>query len=324
MVKLIALAFLGAALIASAWANKKPYTEWSKYDASNFDPAHTYRFEVGDIRVVIGDDYAHGGSDRSDYTGIHHLSHVEWPSNVFNPMYAGVIGLRQPCKLEKIGENAAMISIDNGGLPISQSYFVRPPHYVDHIARFTAGAGTGYWNDTCYMNGPSDPGIHVLQPDGTWMRHFSEKHGDAASIAPASWSEDDFPPIAQVEDSQYPHGGAGFHEGFCDLRFDPEYPIWYGRTEDMVLVVMMDRKLGHYFVPFMSPTGGGYSDEFERTNPAWDYRCHLRDLVPGREATVRSRLIFKPFVSHEDILTEYEAWLETLPEDSLQPGVEPP
>jgi len=84
-------------------------------------------------------------------------------------------------------------------------------------------------------------------------------------------------------------------------------------------VVMMDRKLGNYFVPFMSPSGGGFSEEFQRSNPAWDYRCHLRDLVPGREVTVRSRLMLKPFVSHDDILAEYEAWLKTLPEDSLQP-----
>ncbi|MBT4819632.1 MAG: hypothetical protein HON70_28235 [Lentisphaerae bacterium] len=83
---------------------------------------------------------------------------------------------------------------------------------------------------------------------------------------------------------------------------------------------MMDRKLGKYFVPFMSPTGGGFSDEFQRTNPAWDYRCLLHDLVPGKPVTVRSRLIFKPFVDHADILTEYEAWLKALPKDSLQPN----
>ena len=69
----------------------------------------------------------------------------------------------------------------------------------------------------------------------------------------------------------------------------------------------------------MSPTGGGFSEELQRSNPAWDYRCHLRDLVLGKPVTVRSRRIFKPFVSHADILAEYEAWLKTLPEDSLQP-----
>ncbi len=319
MTKLIAFAVLSAILVAAANADDKSYAEWSKFDPANFDPAHTHSFEVGDIRVVIGDEYPHGGSDRSSYTGIHHLSHAKWPSNVFNPNYAGVIGIRRACNLEKTGDNAAAIWVENGGAPIREEYTVRPPHYIDHIGRFTASGATAHWNDTCYMNGPSDPGIHVLQGDGTWVRHYSEKHGDASSIAPASWAEEDFPEIVQVEDSIYPHGGRGFHEGFSDLRFDPEFPIWYGRFDEMVLVVMMDRKLGDYFVPFMSPSGGGYSAEFERTNPAWDYRCHLRDLVPGREVTVRSRLIFKPFVSHDDILTEYEVWLKTLPEDSLQP-----
>lgn len=319
MTNLIALGLLTTVLVAAARGEEKTYAAWSKFDPANFDPDHTHAFEVGDIRVVIGDHYPHGGSERSSYTGIHHLSHRQWPSNVFNPRYAGVIGLRRACTIEKTGRNSAAIWIDRDGQRISESYSVVQPHYIDHAATFVANAGTGYWNDTCYTNGPSDPGIHVRQTDGTWVRHYSEKHGHQASIAPASWTAGDFPTITPVADSRYPHGGRGFHEGFCDLRFDPAYPIWYGRFDEMVLVVMMDRKLGNYFVPFMSPTGGGFSEEFQRPNPAWDYRCHLRDLVPGKPVTVRSRLIFKPFVSHADIVTEYEAWLKALPEDSLQP-----
>lgn len=320
MAKLIMLGLLMVVLIATARAEDKSYAQWSKFDKSNFDPDHTYTFEVGDIRVVIGDNYSHGGSDRSSYTGIHHWSHAKWSSNIFNPRYAGVIGIRRSCAIEKLGEDGAMISVESGDQRVTESYTVKPPHYVDHVATFMTNATTSYWNDTCYMNGPSDPGIYVLQTDGNWVRHFSETHGDRSSIAPASWTEKEFPPIKQVDDSPYPHGGSGFHEGFCDLRFDPKYPIWYGRFDDMVFVVMMDRKLGDYFVPFMSPSGGGFSEEFQRTNPAWDYRSHMRDLIPGREATVRSRLIFKPFVSNDDILAEYEAWLKTLPEDSLQPA----
>ena len=37
-----------------ARAEEKTYADWSKFDPSNFDPAHTVTFEVGDLRVVIG------------------------------------------------------------------------------------------------------------------------------------------------------------------------------------------------------------------------------------------------------------------------------
>jgi len=75
---------------------------------------------------------------------------------------------------------------------------------------------------------------------------------------------------------------------------------------------MIERRWGHDLIPYMSPTGGGYSEEFQRANPAWDYRFWLRGLTPGQQVVIRSRLVYKPFVSNEDVLAEYDKWNKEL------------
>jgi hypothetical protein len=54
----------------------------------------------------------------------------------------------------------------------------------------------------------------------------------------------------------------------------------------------------------MSPSGGGFSQEWQRTNPAWDYRYWLRGLTPGQEVVIRSRPCLKSFAGNEDVLAE--------------------
>ncbi|MDP6556557.1 MAG: hypothetical protein QGG71_17940 [Pirellulaceae bacterium] len=289
---------------------KRSYSDWSKFDPANFDPEHTYSFQVGDIRVVIGDHYAHGGTDRPSYTGIHHLSHKLRESNVFCPLYAGMIGIRRQSRIAPAGDNGAVIWVGEGQSKISEEYIVRPPHYIDHTARFTAGAQTGAWNNTSYMNGPGDPGIYLLGADGTWVRHYSEKHGHAASVAPATM--DQLPTVNKVDDSPYPHGGAGFHEGFSEVRFDPNYALFFGRFDDMVLVYMIERRWGRDLLPYMSPTGGGYSKESDRSNPAWDYRYWLRELTPDQEVIIRTRVVYKLWAGAQDVLQEYDSWHKEL------------
>jgi len=307
----LALLLVLLALAVAAQAQPKTYAQWAQFEPANFDPAHTRSFEVGDLRVVVGDAYAHGGSDRPSYTGLHHLSHKLRGSNVFCPLYAGMIGLRRECQLASVGDDGAVIWVGEGKGKVSEEYIVRPPYYVDHTARFTAGGETGGWNDTSYMNGPSDPGIYLIQTDGKWVRHYSETHGDRASVAPAGM--DPLPPIQKVENARYAHGTNGFWDGFSDLRFDPKYPLFYGRFDDMVLIFMIERRWGQDLIPYMSPSGGGYSEEFQRKNPAWDYRFWLRGLTPGQEVAIRSRLVYKPFVSQDDVLAEYEKWTKELP-----------
>jgi hypothetical protein len=294
------------ALGAEAQDGKKSYADWSKFDPSNFDRAHTFSFEVGELRVVIGDAYAHADSGLVQYTGIHHLSSTRRPSNVFCPRYAGMIGIRRPCEIARVGKTGAVIWVGEGKQRVSEEYIVKAPYYIDHTARFTAGGTTGGWNDTSYMNGPKNPAIYLIQPDGKWVRHYSKVHGDGASVAPATMLE--LPPIVKVENPQYPHGSNNFSDSFSDLRFDPNYALFYGRFDNMVLIFMIERRWGKCLIPYMSPSGGGYSDEFARGNPAWDYRYQLTGLTPGEEVVIRSRVVYKPFRGRKDVLAEYDKW----------------
>jgi hypothetical protein len=279
-----------------------------------FDPAHTVRVQLGDLDVVFGDHYEHAGSGRENYTGIHHLSHTKRASNVFCPLYAGMIGVRQKCHIEPVDDKGAVISIGEGASAIREMHRVVAPHYIDYTAEITAGAEVGFWNNTSYMNGPADPGIYVKTSSGPWVRHYSKKHGHAACVAPEGM--DPLPPVTKADNPDYPHGSNHFHEGFRDdLRYDPHWPVYYGRFDDMVLIFMMERDKGPYFIPYMSPTGGGYSKEFERSNPAWDHRFHLKGLTPGEKVVVRQRICYKPYVSDADVESEYERWLATLKEE---------
>ncbi|GMU91567.1 MAG: hypothetical protein AMXMBFR4_06250 [Candidatus Hydrogenedentota bacterium] len=280
--------------------------ETSGYDAARFDPAHTVTLRAGDITLVVGDHYEHENSGRENYEGIHHLSHRLRSSNVFCPLYAGMIGVRQPCQIEQVDESTARITKGDGDDRVVETFKVVPPHYIDYEVQFTAPSASGIWNNTSYMNGPADPGIYVRKSDGAWVRHYSEKHGFGASVAPEGMNP--LPPVTPVKDSPYPHGSALFHEGFCGLRYDPRFPVYYGRFDDMVLIFMMPRELGPYFVPYMSPTGGGHSAEFNRPNPAWDHRFHLRDLTPGQRVIIQQRLCYKRYVDNDDVVREYELW----------------
>jgi len=276
----------------------------------SYDPEHAIKFEIGDLTVIVGDHYPHGGSDRSSYTGLHHLSHKLRPSNVFCPLYAGMIGLRRKCTIEPVGKDGAVLYVGDGRGRVSELYVVKAPHYVDHTARFTAGGKSGSWNNTSYMNGPADPGIFLIQTNGEWVRHYSATHGDRASVGPAGI--DPLPPIQRIPNARYAHGTNGFWDGFSDIRFDPKYALFYGRFDDLMLLFMIERKWGPCLIPYTSPSGGGYSKEWQRRNPAWDFRYWLRGLTPGQEVVIRSRVCYKPFVSGVDVLAEYEAWHEEL------------
>ena len=82
MLKVFAISLAALLVAGGAWGQEaspksnernetaqREYPDWSRFDLANFDPQHTYRFQVGDIRVVIGDHYAHGGTDIPNYTG---------------------------------------------------------------------------------------------------------------------------------------------------------------------------------------------------------------------------------------------------------------
>ena len=51
-----------------------------------------------------------------------------------------------------------------------------------------------------------------------------------------------------------------------------------------------------------SPTGGG---EF---NPAWDFQYIIPSPQVGKKYSFNARMIFKPFISNDDITNEFKKW----------------
>ncbi|MDZ4861411.1 MAG: cellulase family glycosylhydrolase [Candidatus Hydrogenedentes bacterium] len=93
-------------------------------------------------------------------------------------------------------------------------------------------------------------------------------------------------------------------------------PFYYGlvdgdgdsiTTEDtMAYVMMFDQKEPIRFAlwNFIKNTSG----EFDPHSPAWDWQYVIRDPKPGMTYTYRARMLYIPFTTRENILTEYERW----------------
>jgi len=269
------------------------------------DAVHSITIELGDLKVIVGDDTDHGAG-KAGYEGIWHLSHTARAENIFVPVYAGLIAHRRPCSVRAVSDTAVEIQMD--GQTTIERYEVKAPHYVDYTCIFTAGGERGGWNDASYMNGPADPGIYLINTDGEWFRHYDPEHGSAASVLPSSMTEP--PPISKVENPRYAHGSNSFADALSGLTFDPQKALYYGRFDYMVLIYMFEK--GDWVIPYMSPSGGGYNKELGRSNPAWDFRYYMTGLTPGEEVVLRHRVVYKPFVSNEDVLAEYDAWLAEL------------
>jgi hypothetical protein len=266
---------------------------------------HSITIEVGDLKVIIGDDSDHGAG-KTGYEGVWHLSHTQRPENIYVHKYAGLIAHRQPCFVTQVDDTT--VEIRREGQTTVESYRVVAPHYVDYTVTFTPGGTSSWWNDASYMNAPADPGIYLTNTDGEWFRHYDPEHGSAASVLPASMTEP--PPLNKVENARYAHGTNSFADSLSGLTFDPERALYYGRFDDMVLIYMFEK--GDWVIPYMSPSGGGFNKELDRKNPAWDFRYYMTGLTPGEEVALRHRVVYKPFVSNEDVLAEYDKWLAEL------------
>ena len=93
----------------------------------------------------------------------------------------------------------------------------------------------------------------------------------------------------------------------------PRYtrPFYFGRTaRDMVYLILFDRartvedEIRFSLFTFKLPG---------KKRPAWDFQYVVHRVEEDREYGFRARLIWKPWVSREDCLAEYERWKEGLP-----------
>ena len=268
---------------------------------------HCQLLQAGEIQAIVGD-ASRDGVGGKQYCGLWSLTSKHRQFNAFGNSYAGLLPgeLRGKAPtLEIVDESAAALwrqADDRYPVEARATYQVVPPYYVDHTLSFRdqkdarrAGCDFREVSWCCYTNCPPDPRIH-FRSGGEWLRYISPQHGKASNIAPAYVSEDELEIWPEVEKPR------PFHWDRFERRFDQ--PFYYGRLGDMVLILIFDTPRWLRF--FCSPSGGGASLLSGQTCPAWDFEWVIPDSAyqVGQDYGLRVRLVYKQFVSDEDVLEE--------------------
>lgn len=271
-------------------------------------PAQTVELRGGELTLLPGNEADHG-AQRPGYIGLWSLTSARQPVNVFFPRYAGWIQRRDRAAVTRVSDTEGVIQhLDASGQPtIRQTFRVVPPHCFDCTFSQVATGDSVYFAGMSYMNGPDDPGIHFLDAQMRWQRHYDPVHGNAASVWPEGAP---LPVLQKTPNAPYQHGTTSFADPVSPWRYHPDCALFFGRFKQMVLVHMFPPRCG--VVPHMSPSGGG-SQPGGRRNPAWDWRIQLSQGVkPKAEARFTMRAIYKEFVSNDAVLAEYRRWTATL------------
>lgn len=211
----------------------------------------TLELQAGELKVIVGNEADHG-SKRTGYIGIWSLTSLHEPTNVFVPQCAGCIYLRERATVTRLGDGEAFIQhLDESRNVIAEQVVrVISPYYFDCEFRQKLASDSVDFLAASYINGPQDPGIYFLDAQMRWQRHYSPRHGEAASILPEGMA---VPVVEKTPNSPYPQGIAHFWDSFSTSRYHPDYALFYGRFKKMVLVFMFRPRSNVIF--FMSPSG---------------------------------------------------------------------
>jgi hypothetical protein len=276
---------------------------------------HCALIQAGEIQAVVGDASRDGVGGRQ-YCGLWSLTSKYRPFNAFGNSYAGLLPgpLRgKSPTLQVVDETTCVLSREADGVypaDVCSEYTVREPCYVDHSLSFvdtkdTRRAGCGFREVSwcCYMNCPEDPRLHFIS-GRQWHHYISPAHGVASNIAPSYLAEselEDWPIKSDWRKER--RNDRPFSWDRYERRFDQ--PFYYGRLGEMAMILVFDTPRWLRF--YCSPSGGGSSLVPGRKCPAWDFEWVIpeADYEVGKEYSLRVRLIYKRFVSADDVLAEY-------------------
>lgn len=279
--------------------------------------------QAGDLQAIVGDD-SREGVGGIQYSGLWSLTSKHRVFNCFGNSYAGLLASdlrgKHPYVEQIDPHTVALIRPATDGITTARrgEYRISGPHYIDHTLTLTdhaevlkrhAGPGKGYREVLycSYMNSPQDPRI-TFRSRGEWFSYIPEKHGVGSNIAPS------YVPDEQLEIPPKQDHSKGYPEPFyvdrIERRFD--LPFYFGRLDHMLLMFIFDTPRWLRF--FLSPSGGGTSLLPGKTCPAWDFQW----LIPEAEYrlntpyTFRTRMLYKPFVSEQDVMDEYRRAVDEL------------
>jgi len=286
-----------------------------------YEKANVLRVENGNLKVVFVDNTELKPRHKPGYSGIAGLYHVEEDTPVFVPDYAGfnlehVFGgdslqqlfepRRHPMTLFRKADNDVLLyqeATPLSGVESLTEFKIVMPHYIDitfqclfHNEHFFRHGYAGlFW--ASYIQHPEDKkiyfkGVAPHDPQGSsWIAAYSEEHGVKSTHR-------------QVQDNHDFFFAGNFNarlaNHYSEFRFIE--PFYFGRFGKMVLAYFFDVPEVIRFS--QSPTGGG------DLNPAWDFQYLIPSPEAGKKYSFRVRMVYKPFISEEDISAEYEKWKE--------------
>jgi hypothetical protein len=274
---------------------------------------HCALLQSGEIQVIVGDG-ARDGVGGQQYCGLWSLTSTRRQFNAFGNSYAGLlpgeIRGRAPELQALTDASAVLTGVVDSSYPVDvrAEYAVKGPYYVDHALSLTDredvradGCDFREVSWCCYMNCPEDVRLHFLS-DGEWRAYISPRHGVDSNIAPGYVRDIELERRPSEMYSEAPDERP-FHWDRADLRFDE--PFYYGRLGKMALILVFDTPQWLRF--YCSPTGGGESLLPHKACPAWDFEWVIPEAAyeVGKEYSFRSRLIYKEFISEDDVLEEF-------------------
>lgn len=271
-----------------------------------------FMMQTENIQAIVGD-ASRNGSGGTQYCGLWSLTSKDRVFNVFGNSYAGLIPGeirgRTP-KLNITGRNSCALVMEASEIfpkKVCAEYHVKDPYYIDHRLSLIDKKDNrlpdcGFREVTwcSYINSPYDNRISFLS-NGNWHKYMSPEHGTKSNVAPAYLKEklEEWP----IKGPYSQNGKRSFHWERYENKFDE--PFYYGRLDHMVLIKIFDNPEWLRF--YMSPTGGGQSLIKGKSCPAWDFEWVIPEYeyYINKEYIFKMRLVYKPFISNEDILNEF-------------------
>ncbi|NKB66782.1 MAG: hypothetical protein GKR89_06965 [Candidatus Latescibacteria bacterium] len=289
-----------------------------------------------ELTVVVGDNEEGRGDQaqhRAGYNGVWSLSSRHAPENCFVPSLAGLNlehcmddlfmreeggeifePRRHPMQLERLSDTAVRLlqeSTPLTGVASETTFALRQRHSIDMTFRATlqrpprAGQRFGFfW--ASYINAPQWPGLQFIDDRDTWSALSPDAHGKGGGNSVCH---------ASLDEPTWGDGGTGYNAGslahsISQRRFST--PLMFGRPGDgsMLYLQLFDQQAPVRLC--MSPTGGGHNPDKRLYNPAWDFQYIIDRASAGTTCTLRSRLIYKPYVDRGEIEELYRQWQDEL------------
>lgn len=282
---------------------------------------------AGNLTATFADNEAYGPVHKQRYNGISELLHVSASDTLFVPDYAGfnlehLFGgdfleelfepRLHPMVLSQVDDRT--VRLHQLATPLSKVesehvFRIAPPNCIDvtvtlifeDLAFFTHGYAGAFW--ASYINAPENRcqyfwGTTLGNSAPHWVEAFSEKHGERSAHV-------------FIREAFEPFFAENFNSTLANNFSGSKYvePFFFGLRGKMVYAVFFDRTEGLRFS--QSPTGGG------KTNPAWDHYFVVRNPEVGKQYGYRARVLYKPFVSNDDVRAEFVAWRKTLDHGSM-------